>query len=120
MVVADFFHPIDNFAVEFFLDGDVRHGGSRCGAMPVLLTGREPHNIAGPNLRDRPAFSLSPTAASGDDESLTKWMGVPCRPCARLKSYTGALNESWVRRRKKRIDADSACEPIRGSLGGRL
>src|SRR3954471_9134383 len=39
LLVADFFHPLDRLAVEFFLDGDVRHrSGGGC-AVPVLFVG---------------------------------------------------------------------------------
>ena len=42
LFVADFFQPVNNFAVELFLNGDVRHGRSRRRPMPMLLARREP------------------------------------------------------------------------------
>src|ERR1700756_5316817 len=45
--------------------------------MPVLLAGREPDHITGPDLLDRSAFALSPAAARRDDEGLTERMRVP-------------------------------------------
>jgi len=39
LVVADFFHPVDDVAVELFLNGDMRHARGRRGSMPVLLAG---------------------------------------------------------------------------------
>jgi hypothetical protein len=39
--------------------------------MPVLLAGREPDYITGPDLLDRATFALNPAAASRDDEGLT-------------------------------------------------
>ena len=37
--VGDVFEPVDDFAVELFLNGDVGHGGSWRGAVPVLFAG---------------------------------------------------------------------------------
>jgi len=96
LLVADLFHPVDNLTVELFLNGDVHHGRGRCGSMPVLLAGLEPDHITGPDLLDRSALALDPAAASRDDESLTEWMGMPCSPRARLKSYAGTLNECRI------------------------
>src|SRR5438034_10231650 len=36
LFVADLFHPLDQLPVKLFLDGDVRHGRIRRGAVPVL------------------------------------------------------------------------------------
>ena len=88
-MVTDLFHPVDNLAVEIFLNGNMRHSRRRGGAMPVLLAGREPDHITGPDLLDRSAFALNPAAAGRDDESLTEWMRVPCSPRARLEGYAG-------------------------------
>jgi hypothetical protein len=52
--VADLFQPIDGLAVERFLNGDMRHGGRRRGAVPVLLAGREPDDIAGADFLSGP------------------------------------------------------------------
>jgi hypothetical protein len=60
LLVCDFFHPIDVLAVEPFRDGDMRHGGRRSRAVPVLLARREPDDIAGTDFFDRPAFALHP------------------------------------------------------------
>src|SRR6266481_6958873 len=35
LLVADLFHPIDILAVERFRNGDMRHRGCRCRAVPV-------------------------------------------------------------------------------------
>ena len=37
LFVADLFHPLDNFAVELFVNGDMSHGGSRRSAIPMLF-----------------------------------------------------------------------------------
>jgi hypothetical protein len=44
--------------------------GSSASPVPVLLARREPHNVAGTDLLDRPALSLDPAATSRDDEGL--------------------------------------------------
>ena len=90
--VADLFHPVDNLAIELFLNGNVRHGGGRRGPMPVLLTRSEPDHVTGANLLDRPSPALGQAAARGDNQGLTKRMSVPCRPRAGLEGYAGSLN----------------------------
>src|SRR5438034_7383434 len=37
LCVADLFHPVHDLAIKCFLNGDVRHGCGRPGAVPVLL-----------------------------------------------------------------------------------
>ena len=39
LFVADLFHPVNRFAVELFLNGDVRHGRGRRSTMPILVNG---------------------------------------------------------------------------------
>jgi hypothetical protein len=78
----------------------------------MLLSGRDPNHITGPDLLDRAAFALSPATASRDDESLTKRMRVPCSPRARLERYAGTLNERRIGCLKKRINPYSAGEPL--------
>jgi hypothetical protein len=70
LLVTDLFHAIDNLTVEPFLNGDVRHGCSRCSSVPVLLAGREPDRITGPDLFDRSAVALDAAAAGCDDQLL--------------------------------------------------
>lgn len=67
LIVCDLFHPVDYFAVFFFLDSDVGHGGFWCGAVPMLFAGSEPDYVTGMNLLDGTAFALGPAAAGGDD-----------------------------------------------------
>src|SRR3954453_23701932 len=86
LVVRNMLHPINGLAVELFLDGDVAHGRRRRSAVPVLLTWREPDDIAGPDLLDRAAFTLHPAETGHDEQGLAKRMRVPGRACARFKS----------------------------------
>lgn len=112
LLVTDLFHPVDNFTVELFLNGDVRHGRSRRGTVPVLLAGWEPDHITGPYLLGKSAFALGPAAACRDDQRLTERMRVPCGSRARLKGYAGTLNECRFGRLEKWIDSDRTGEPL--------
>jgi hypothetical protein len=46
LLVADLLHPLDALTVEKFLNGDMRHAGRCRRSMPMLLTRRDPHNVA--------------------------------------------------------------------------
>src|SRR6476661_4383940 len=58
--VTDLFHPVNHFPVESFLNGDVCHGDCRTRAVPMLLFGLEPDDIARPDFFDGAAPSLYP------------------------------------------------------------
>jgi len=102
LVVTDFLHPLDDVTVKFFLNGDVRHGRGWCGAVPVLLAGRDPDHITRPYLLDWFAFALDPATACRDDEGLTERMRMLGSPCTRLESDAGTLNKCRIRCLKKR------------------
>src|SRR5213076_1724103 len=103
LFVADFLQPIDSFAVELFLDGDVRHGGGwRC-AMPMLLTRGKPNHIIRMNLLDRTVLALYPTATGCDDQGLTERMDMPCGAGARFECDAGTTNTCWIRRLEERV-----------------
>ena len=80
LFVAHVLQPIDDLAVELFLDGDMRHGRGRRGTVPMLLARREPNHVAGMDFLDRAALPLDPAATGRDDQGLPKRMRVPCRP----------------------------------------
>jgi len=63
LFVADFFHPVNNLPVESLLNGEMRHRDCRAGAMPVLLIGFEPDNIAWSDLFDGASPPLHPPDA---------------------------------------------------------
>jgi hypothetical protein len=67
LLVSDLFHPFNHLAVEIFLDGDMRHGGGRTRAVPMLLARRKPDHITGMYLFDRTTVALRPPAAGCDD-----------------------------------------------------
>src|SRR5215213_819110 len=71
-LVGYILHPLDVLAIEGLLHGDVHHPGVRPRAMPVLLTGRNPHRIAGLDFADRPAFRLHAPHAGNHVQRLTK------------------------------------------------
>jgi hypothetical protein len=104
-LVGHMLHPINNFTVEFFLNGDVSHGRGRSGTMPVLFTGGEPDDITRMDVLDGVAFQLHPPRSRSHDQSLTKGMSVPRCACAWLKRDARAGYERGFRRLKQWIDA---------------
>src|SRR5882762_1633370 len=77
-------------AVELFLNGDVRHGRCPAGAMPMLLSRRDPDYVARPNLLDRASRSLYATGPSRYNQRLAQRMRVPCCPSAGLERDSSA------------------------------
>src|SRR5436190_1389991 len=64
---ADVFHPIDDFSIELFLNGEMSHSRGRCGTVPMFLTGREPDHVTGTDLLDGAAPALCQTGPGGHD-----------------------------------------------------
>ncbi len=93
LFVADLFHPLDILAVHRFLNGDMRHRGRGRRPVPVLLPGRKPDHITGPEFIDRSALALNPAAAGCDDQSLAERMRVPGGAGTRLEC-DAALHQS--------------------------
>ena len=60
LLVRDMLHPLNHFAVQLFLQGNVRHRGGGGRAMPMLFVGRKPDHVTGVNLFHRAAFVLCP------------------------------------------------------------
>jgi hypothetical protein len=85
LLVGDLFHPINHFAIELFLNGDECHGCGWRGAMPVLLTGREPDYVARPNFLNVPSPTLRTAAAGCNEQVLPQRMSVPCGASAGLE-----------------------------------
>jgi len=52
LLLADLFHPLDDFTVERFLNADMRHTRGGRGAVPVLPTRRDPDHITSPDFPD--------------------------------------------------------------------
>src|SRR5436305_147155 len=106
LLVAHMLQPVDDLAVERLLDGDVSHGRTRRGPVPVLLARREPDHVAGMDLLDRAALPLDPAAARRDDEGLAQRMGMPGRPGPGLERDAGTGRTGRGLRLKQRVDAD--------------
>src|SRR4051794_31655205 len=77
LLVGDMLHPCDVPAVLRLLDRNVRHALMRRRAVPMLVLGRAPQDVAGVEFEDRAAFDLSPADAFGDDQRLAERMGMP-------------------------------------------
>src|SRR5947207_15492814 len=90
LFVADLLHPVDDLAVEVFLDCDVSHGGGRRRAMPVLLARRAPDDVARSNHSDWTTPALHEPAAGRDDQGLTQRLCVPFGQWAWLERYAGS------------------------------
>src|SRR5260370_427753 len=104
----------------WLLNGEMGHRRRRCCALPVLLTGRKPHNITRGDFLDPAAPNLHPPAAGCDDQGLAERVGVPCGASTGLEGDAGANNTCRVGSLEQRIDAHSARELFRRSLAGRL
>ena len=114
--VGHMFHPGDGRAVQAFLNGDVAHGLMRCRAMPVLVLGGTPQDVAGVKLQLRPAFDLGPAHALGDDQGLAQRVGVPGRACAGLEPHQGAADTGRRLALELSGDRDAAGEVVGRSL----
>src|SRR5439155_14464178 len=77
LFVRHFLHPIDDLAVQLFLDGDMRHGCGGRGAVPMLLARRARDYVARSNYPDRATPALDQPAAGRCDQGLTQRMRVP-------------------------------------------
>src|SRR5262245_15156068 len=120
LFVADLFHPVNHFAVELFLDGDVCHGRGWRGAVPVLLTWREPDHVTRPDLLDRAAPALRAPAAGGHDEGLAQRVGVPGRPGAGLERDAGTERACRSDGLEQGVNAHRAGEILGRSFAGGL
>ena len=112
LFVGDVLHPIDDLAVQPFLNGDVSHGRGWRGPMPMFLSRREPNHIAGVDFLYRAAFSLNPSAARRDNQGLSKRMCMPRGTRSRLECDMGAGNQCRIGRLKERVDPYCAGKPV--------
>ena len=113
LLVINLLHPLDDLSVEPLLDRDVRHRRCWRRAVPVLLAGRDPHDVAWPNLLDGPASTLHATATRGYNQRLTEPVYMPGGSRAWFKSYAGTGNERGIGGLKQRTNPDSPGEPLR-------
>src|SRR5205085_7413117 len=117
--VGDLLHPINRFAVELLLNGDVRHRRRCRRPVPVLFAGRKPDHVTGPDFLDRPAPALRPAAAGRHDQGLAERVRVPRGPGTRLESDAGPAHAARFGRVEERVDPNRAGEPIARTLAGR-
>jgi len=92
LLVGYFLQPADIFPVKGFLDGDMRHGGRRCRAVPMLVTRRAPNHIARSNFDNRSPRTVSPQRR--DDQSLSEGMRVPSRARTGFEGNAGARHRA--------------------------
>src|SRR5438132_629634 len=85
LFVADLFHPVNRLAVQRLLNSDMNHRGRWRRAMPMLLVGFKPNDIAGSDFFNLPAPTLNPPKAGRDDQRLTEWMRMPGGAGARFE-----------------------------------
>src|SRR6266571_442480 len=121
LLVCDLLHPVDDLAVQFLLDSDVRHRGPRQGAVPVLLSRRAPDNVARTDHLDRATPTLHAATTGRDDQRLAERMGVPVATGARLERHVGAACPRGAWRLEELVYAHGAGEilgrPSSGGLG---
>jgi hypothetical protein len=120
LFVGNLFHPIRRITIEPFYNGNVRHGSSCRGAVPMFFTRWKPDDVTGPNFFDGAAPTLSQAAACRYDQSLTQRMGVPRCASTRLECNAGGKHASWTVRFDQGINADGAGKIFGWSFAGRL
>ena len=115
MLVADLLHPLDDLAVQRFLNRDVSYRGRRRRAVPVLLARWKPDDIAGLYFLNRPALALRPAAARCHDQGLrAPGSNVTLAPATRAGS--DALNKGSIRTvpvNQSGGPLPEGCEPMR-------
>src|SRR5207244_11386705 len=72
LLIAHLFHPFDVPAVERLLNGDMRHGVRRGGAMPMLHARRRPYDVARVDLLLRSTLFLHAARAGDHDPRLAE------------------------------------------------
>src|SRR5436305_5496358 len=90
LLVGNVLHPLNHFAVQRLLNGDMRHHGRRRRAVPMFFARRKPNYVACTNLFNFTALALRPPGTCGDDQRLTEGMRMPggartwleCHACA--------------------------------------
>src|SRR3954466_14443776 len=117
LFIGDLLHPVHDLAVELFLDRNVRHGGRRRGAVPVLLVRRTPHDVAGTNDMHGPALALHVAAAGRADQRLAERMRVPVAARARLEGDIRAARARRRRRLEQLVDTYGAGKVLRRPAG---
>src|SRR5207253_4611221 len=95
LFVAHLFHPVDDLAIERFLNGDVCHCRGWRGAMPMFLVRRKRDDIPRTDFFDRATLALRSTAARCHDQGLPQRMRVPRGASTGLKRHTRPGRAGW-------------------------
>jgi hypothetical protein len=123
LFVAYLLHPVDRLAVELFLNGDMCHGRSRRGTMPMLFTRWYPNYVARMNFLDRAILALYQTAVVTIRIWPSGWVchavrepgsNVTLAPTTRAGSF--AWNKGSMRTLPVKYSAEplvEGCEPLR-------
>ena len=118
LLIADLFHPRHAFAVQPFTYGEMRHGGIRGRAVPVLDVGRTQHHVPLPDDLYRASPFLGQPDAGRNEQGLAQRVGMPFGARTRLKGDVGTVDALWCLCFKSRINADIACKIL--TKGGNL
>ncbi len=86
LLIGDVFHPISDGSIQPLLNCDVGHSGCGRSAMPVPFAWLKPNGVSRSHLLDWAAGPPNPATTSGDDQSLTKRIRMPCGTRAGIKS----------------------------------
>src|SRR5882724_10175638 len=86
----------------------------------MLLTGRNPNDIARVNLLNLIAPSLYEARAGGNDEGLADRMGMPSRSRTRLEGHVGGGHTGRCLRKKQGVNANRARTVVRITSHGGL
>ena len=111
LLIADVFHPLNDFSIQSLLNGYMRHRRSRTCAMPMFLLRPKPDHITWPDFLDRTALALNPPKTRRDDQRLTEW-NVTLAP--RTRAGSGAWNSASIRTVPVKYSAGpllELCEP---------
>src|SRR6266516_3960427 len=120
LFVANLFHPLDDFSIERFLNGNVRHRGRRRSAVPMLLVRRKPDHIARSDFFDRSAPTLRPSKTRRNDQRLTERMCMPRSACTRLERDACTTHTCRLRSFKQRINPHCPGKPVSWPFSGTL
>lgn len=112
LLAADLFQPVNHFAIEVFLNGNVRYDRGGRGALSVFLAGRKPYQVGGMNLLNWAAFARRASTAGGHDERLSQRMSVPGGAGAGFKRDVGNGHAGGSRGLHQTINIYIAREPL--------
>ena len=121
--VVDLFHPLDDLAVQGFLNGDMRHRRCRRGAMPMLFSCRAPDpsparisSFGAPLLCTQPHPDVTiKVCPSGCVCHADRALGSKVTLAQRTRAGSGASNSGSIRTLPVKYSAGplfEGCEPL--------